>query len=116
MSGTIGHWQGRLEAELRSRQSAFFNRVVVVEEAEPTQDAALERSAGEPGLVLVASRQTRGRGRLGRAWIQRDGLGLAATFVLSADAFPADRLSIAAGVAAAEAVGGFVGDGAPVGL
>jgi BirA family biotin operon repressor/biotin-[acetyl-CoA-carboxylase] ligase len=53
------------------------------------------------GSVVVADRQTAGRGRLGRRWQSPPGGGLAASFVVA----PNPLASLAAGVAAAEACG-----------
>jgi BirA family biotin operon repressor/biotin-[acetyl-CoA-carboxylase] ligase len=53
------------------------------------------------GSVVVADRQTAGRGRLGRRWQSRAGGGLAASFVVA----PNPLASLAAGVAAAQACG-----------
>lgn len=63
-----------------------------------TQDVAREL---EPGAVVVADHQTAGRGRLDRRWDAPPGTALLASFVLA----PSPILSLAAGVAAAEACG-----------
>ncbi len=76
-------------------------RVHVVPECGSTQDVAksLLAEGDAEGMVVVAGRQTAGRGRLGRAWVDECGLGVAATFIV--DAGPgAPFLSLAAGVAA----------------
>lgn len=77
----------------------FIDRVEVLDEVGSTQDEARRLAGGKPGLMLVASRQTSGRGRLGRAWADTATAGLAATFVLDAS-MSAGRLSIIAGLAA----------------
>ena len=56
---------------------------------ELTQDAAATLSNGEGALVVLAGKQTAGRGRLGRTWTQRDRLGLAVTFTVAASGSPA---------------------------
>ena len=56
------------------------------------------------GSVVVAEHQTAGRGRLDRRWEAPPGTALLASFVLE----PRALLSLAAGVAAAEACGGRV--------
>ena len=61
-----------------------------------TQEAA---AALPVGSVVVADEQTAGKGRLERRWETPSGSGLAATFVVQ----PGALLSLAAGVAAAEA-------------
>ena len=66
--------------------------------------AAAERGAGE-GTVIIAGRQTAGRGRLGRTWASPPG-GLWVSAVLRPRLDPGDlgKLAIGAAVAAAEAV------------
>ncbi|CAG1005594.1 Bifunctional ligase/repressor BirA [Phycisphaerales bacterium] len=85
------------------------DRVLVAEEANSTQDLALGACEGRPGLIVAATRQTAGRGRLGRAWSHAEGKGLALTVVLPGN-LDGGRLSIAAGLAACmmceSAVGG----------
>ena len=76
------------------------DRFTLLDETRSTQDAARELCNGHPGLLVVALRQTHGRGRLGRAWADTSHLGLAATFVLPGTLVP-DVLSIACGLAAA---------------
>jgi BirA family biotin operon repressor/biotin-[acetyl-CoA-carboxylase] ligase len=114
--GGIEWWGGRIEETLRAIASPVFDRVVALDEVGSTQDAAQSRHAGRPGLIVVASRQSSGRGRLGRKWVHAEDLGLAMTFVLAADALRADRLSIAAGLASAMAVDDFAAAAAPVGV
>ncbi len=63
-----------------------------------TQDVARDLPIGS---VVVADHQTAGRGRLSRTWEAPPGTGLHASFVLQA----APLLSLAAGVAAAQACG-----------
>jgi BirA family biotin operon repressor/biotin-[acetyl-CoA-carboxylase] ligase len=73
-----------------------------------TNDVVLERAdaGAEPGLVVVAERQCRGRGRQGRAFDSTTGLGLWSSSLLPAPAHPslAPRLSLVAGLAVAAAV------------
>lgn len=66
-----------------------------------TQDVARELPIGS---VVVAEHQTAGRGRLEHRWESPPGTALLASFVLP----PNPLLSLAAGVAAAEACGGEV--------
>jgi BirA family biotin operon repressor/biotin-[acetyl-CoA-carboxylase] ligase len=67
-----------------------------------TVTSTQEVAEGLPiGSVVVADRQTAGRGRLGRRWQSPAGGGLAASFVVA----PNRLASLAAGVAAAEACG-----------
>lgn len=80
--------------------------LVWIEEAESTNDVARELAdAGVPeGAVVVARRQTRGRGRRGRTWASPPG-GLWTTVLLRpAISSGWGRLMLAVAVAAAEAV------------
>jgi BirA family biotin operon repressor/biotin-[acetyl-CoA-carboxylase] ligase len=80
-----------------------------VEETASTQDEARRRYSGTP-LLLVAARQTAGRGRLGRPW-ESASRSLAATLAFTPgwpqEAWP--RLTLAAGLAAARVLGDRVG-------
>ncbi len=80
---------------------------------ESTNATALAMAAaGTPEWTLVAAgHQTAGRGRQGRAWVDRPGAALMCTLVLRPSLTP-DRLglmSLAAGVAMAEAASGVSG-------
>jgi BirA family biotin operon repressor/biotin-[acetyl-CoA-carboxylase] ligase len=72
--------------------------VVRVESVTSTQDVA---RALPVGSIVVAEHQTAGRGRLDRRWDSPPGTALLVSFVLP----PNPLLSLAAGVAAAEACG-----------
>jgi BirA family biotin operon repressor/biotin-[acetyl-CoA-carboxylase] ligase len=80
--------------------------VEVVAETDSTNTRLLERArAGDSGACLmVAERQTAGRGRLGRSWESAPGASL--TFSLALPLAPADwsGLSLVVGVALAEAL------------
>jgi BirA family biotin operon repressor/biotin-[acetyl-CoA-carboxylase] ligase len=110
----IQTWADRLEKVIRRRGITCADRVAVIAETASTQDAALAMSGGRPGLLVLAGRQTGGRGRLGRAWADTEGLGLAATFVL--DAREPALLALGAGLAACQAVEEATGGLASVGL
>jgi BirA family transcriptional regulator, biotin operon repressor / biotin---[acetyl-CoA-carboxylase] ligase len=73
-------------------------RVVRVGTVTSTQDLARELGLGS---IVVADHQTAGRGRMERAWETPPGTALLISFVLRPDPL----LSLAAGVAAAEACG-----------
>lgn len=68
-----------------------------------TQDVA-RRWRGPAPLAVLAARQTAGRGRLGRRWIDDKGLGVALTLVLSDREVDASYLSLACGIAAIDAL------------
>lgn len=104
----LSKWQANLEFWLGSwvfPGPCPLDRVIVLAETASTQDAATRLSGGKPGLVVVAGRQTSGRGRLGRSWADTSHLGVAATFVLDGRAYDDARLSLAAGQAASRACG-----------
>jgi len=92
-------------------------RVIALEEVESTNDEvwARARSGEREGLVVVAERQSKGRGRGGNAWFSPPYVGVWAS-VLLRPMLAATRvplLSLAAGLAAARAAESV---GAPVGL
>jgi BirA family biotin operon repressor/biotin-[acetyl-CoA-carboxylase] ligase len=81
---------------------------LLLAETASTNDVAREqaRKGAREGFVAAAAQQTRGRGRLGRAWESPAGLGLYVSLLLR-PAFPvteAGRLTILASVAAGDAV------------
>jgi BirA family biotin operon repressor/biotin-[acetyl-CoA-carboxylase] ligase len=87
---------------------SFAWEPLLLAETASTNDVVREqaRKGARAGFVVAASRQTRGRGRLGRAWESSGGLGLYVSLLLRPD-FPATeagRLTILASVAAGDAV------------
>lgn len=89
--------------------SRLGHRIVALETVESTNQVArrLARAGAPDGTLVLAERQTAGRGRRGRVWASPAGLGLYASFVLRPEApGPAygAALQLAAGVAVAEAV------------
>lgn len=101
----VATWAPRIEALIGA--GSVVGRVMVVAETASTQDVAriaVERvgrvDAEARGLLVVAGRQTAGRGRLGRAWADTSLMGVAATFAMKCDAADDARLSLAAGMAA----------------
>ncbi len=72
--------------------------------------ARLAESGAEEGTTVVAETQTAGRGRHGRIWFSPPGAGLYLSMIvrpstaMTSDANPASLLTIASGVAIAEAV------------
>jgi BirA family biotin operon repressor/biotin-[acetyl-CoA-carboxylase] ligase len=94
-----------------SRLGLFANHVRYLAEVSSTNDVAAvlaERGAAE-GTTIVAGGQTAGRGRLGRSWHSPQGAGLYVSTVLRPADSQAGRapqlLTLAAGVALAEAIG-----------
>jgi BirA family biotin operon repressor/biotin-[acetyl-CoA-carboxylase] ligase len=78
----------------------MFRAAHALAETPSTQDARETRSAAA-GTVVAAWRQTAGRGRFGRQWIEHSTAGVAVTFVI--DAQRVERLALASAIAAAEA-------------
>lgn len=96
-----------LSAEAITRSGRrLANAVIVLPETDSTNDALrLRAEAGAAeGLVIVAERQTQGRGRLGRTWVSAAGKNLTMS-VLLRPRLPAEhcfRVTLLAGVAVAE--------------
>jgi BirA family biotin operon repressor/biotin-[acetyl-CoA-carboxylase] ligase len=89
-------------------------KVEVVAETDSTNTRLVARVRDDPApILLVALRQTEGRGRLGRRWHSTPGASL--TFSLAMPLAPADwsGLSLAVGVAIAEALGRHADAAAP---
>lgn len=77
--------------------------------------AALAGSGAPEGASVVAETQTAGRGRQGREWVSPVGAGLWVSVLVRPGAVPVDRwgwLSLAAGLAARDAVRSATGVGA----
>lgn len=104
-----------LEGELSTLR--FGRACRILRETPSTIDAAWEwlRAGGPEGAVVVADRQTRGRGRLGRAWASPEG-GLWMTVVSRPGlaAREGGRLGIGLALAAAEGVAAATGLGPQV--
>jgi BirA family biotin operon repressor/biotin-[acetyl-CoA-carboxylase] ligase len=77
-----------------------------------TQDVA-RRWRGTTPSAIVAARQTAGRGRLGRRWVDDRGLGVAMTLVLADGEIDASCLSLACGIAALDALRATLGTRTP---
>lgn len=112
----LSAWAENLEHAVQRLGVRIIDRVVVVRKTGTTQDLAALLAGSRPGLLLVAGQQSKGRGRLGRVWLDRKGLGLAATFALDPERFDQPSLPIAAGLAACKAIESFVPQGARIGL
>ena len=84
-------------------------RLEVRAEAGSTNDEIRLRAAEAPGLVVLAERQWAGRGRRGAAWLSEAGKSLTFSVLLKPREPKAlwPRLSLAAGLAVAEALGRF---------
>lgn len=97
-----------LQRALLGGSSGWREIDVVTETASTNADVAMRARAGESaGLVVVAEHQTRGRGRLDRAWTSPARSGLTMSVLLDPSGVPAERwswLPLLAGVAVAEGV------------
>lgn len=76
-----------------------------------TNNDALSLRAAPAGTLVVAERQSGGRGRLGREWLSPPGVGLYCSLLLRPRLALADlpKLTLAAGLATSRAVGAVTG-------
>jgi BirA family biotin operon repressor/biotin-[acetyl-CoA-carboxylase] ligase len=107
-------------AATRSALPSFFDPIEVADFLPSTMTRAGELAAGgaPEGAIVIADHQTAGRGRLGRAWVDRPGASLMLSVVLR-PGLPAERqwsVTAATGVALAEAVAELLGPAAAVTL
>jgi len=97
----IEAWPERLERAAAVAGARWIRRIVVLRETASTQDAA--RAAGPVhGDFVTAWRQTAGRGRLGRRWLDTGTDGTATSIVLPRMA--PERLLATTAVAACRAI------------
>lgn len=106
----LEEWPPRLERALA--EGRVIRRATVLRETESTQDAA-QRLGAIPGELITAWRQTAGRGRLGRRWLDTMDEGVACSFVVERGA--AAMLTSVAAVAACRALRSIVSSAAHVG-
>jgi BirA family biotin operon repressor/biotin-[acetyl-CoA-carboxylase] ligase len=100
--GSAADWHEQLAPGLAGTPIA---RLIVLERAESTQDEAFAAAAhAGPGVAVTTLEQTRGRGRLGRAWSDSTAnIALSIALAAEPDHTRGWRLPIAAGVTLAEA-------------
>jgi BirA family transcriptional regulator, biotin operon repressor / biotin---[acetyl-CoA-carboxylase] ligase len=83
-------------------------KLIILPELESTQDHARQLALlGEPdGTAVMTLRQTKGRGRMGRAWVSPPERNLALSLILRPNLAPsqAAMLGLAASIAVAEAI------------
>ena len=93
----LAQWPDLLEATIA--RCANWRAVTVLRETASTQDHARSLDVGD---VVIAGRQTAGRGRLGRAWIDtaEDGIAIRANVATNSP----EWISLAAAIAAAQAI------------
>lgn len=75
------------------RPGGLWRDVRVVPETASTNTDLLAGGGAPPGSVLVAERQTAGRGRQGRSWISPAGSALHVSALIRPEAVPASRWS-----------------------
>jgi BirA family transcriptional regulator, biotin operon repressor / biotin---[acetyl-CoA-carboxylase] ligase len=88
-------------------------RIVLFDEVTSTLDLAhpLARDGAPEGTLILAERQTAGRGRSGRAWASEGGAGIWSTLIARpADDAALDVLSLRVGLAMARALEAFTND------
>lgn len=104
MNEELEDWADRLEARASSTR---FNPALVrvFETCGSTQDPARDLGIGS---IVTTGRQSSGRGRLGRAWSEHAGAGVAIS--LGLPAIPARQACIAVAVASLEALRGALAD------
>ena len=98
-------------AVAHGRLGIFAQQILWYPEIGSTNDVAgamADRGAPE-GLIVLADRQTAGRGRLGRTWASPSGAGIYVSMVLRPSATVATLMTIAAGVAVAEGIASATG-------
>lgn len=98
------------EAEVGSRRTDRWREapLIVYTETDSTNNQArrLAQEGNPEGTLVVADRQTRGKGRRGRVWETPAGAGIAMSFVLKPEIAPQDasQLTILAALASLRAV------------
>ncbi len=93
----LSHWPDALEASVA--RCCAWTSAHVLRETASTQDHAKRLGVG---AVVTTGRQTAGRGRLGREWIDTGDDGLAMT--LNVPSQTSERLALGSAVAVAEAI------------
>ena len=96
----ISKWASIVDTVIAKTDQCCVDRVVVIESTSSTMDAAEAFAGGSPGLVVIASHQSQGRGQRGRQWLDADRRTLPCTMVIDTKEFTAPMLSamIACGV------------------
>jgi BirA family biotin operon repressor/biotin-[acetyl-CoA-carboxylase] ligase len=103
-----GTYAGVDEATIAAR--CGVPRVALFDEVTSTLDVAhpLARGGAPAGTLILAERQTAGRGRSGRAWASEEGAGIWSTLIARpADEAALDVLSLRVGLALAQALEAF---------
>jgi BirA family biotin operon repressor/biotin-[acetyl-CoA-carboxylase] ligase len=110
----------RLRRDLAPDVETGLTGIEVFDTIDSTHDHLLRRAeaGAASGLVCLAEQQSAGRGRRGRDWVSPFGGNLYLSLLWRTDRAPSalGGLSLAAGIAVAEAVNGVIGAGEGVGL
>lgn len=96
--------RARVEAQLAG--PSIWSRLEVLDETTSTNDVVAEhaRAGAAAGLVVVADRQTAGRGRLGRVWEDRPGGSLLVSFLVGVPPRGQTLVPLATGLAVSDAL------------
>ncbi len=97
-------YQGAIETAMQLCEGCAVQRVVVLEKAQSTQDEAYKLACIGDSVLVVASKQTRGRGQRGSRWEDGDHETLACTFAIDAAEHDPCKLAAACGLAALHTV------------
>ena len=103
----LGCYRELLEALAKHHRWHFGRRAVVYHKTTSTNDVCLRLSADEnmDGAVVIADAQSHGRGRRGHTWIASPGQSILMSLLLrNVPAAGVDRLTLLAGLAAAEGI------------
>jgi len=94
-----------ISANLKTKR--IGREILVYKSTSSTNDVAAEyaRNKKNDGLAIFAEHQTAGRGRTGAEWLSTPGDSILCSIVLTKCTISGELLSLAAAVAAAEAVG-----------
>ena len=90
-------------------KGALWKELLVYDTVDSTNDLAMSLAAREdinPGTVIIADRQTRGKGRLGRIWESPGGMNIYMSLVIRPELAPRDAtmLTVLAAVAGARTI------------
>jgi BirA family biotin operon repressor/biotin-[acetyl-CoA-carboxylase] ligase len=103
-----------LAGALRQSPGIRIENLIVVEQVDSTNtlarrifDGAWNELGPGPEAVIVAFEQTAGRGRQGRTWVSRRGLGIYTTLLLAIGETELQGLPLLVGVGLARALGRF---------
>ena len=112
----LGCYRDVIEREAQRKSWRLGKSAHVYHRTSSTNDACLRAArsginAGHDGFVAVADVQSAGRGRRGNAWVARGGQSVLLSVLLRVPKVEgvADRLTLLAGLAAAEAIDAVVG-------